>query len=313
MLENTVRISSLLRDPLEQFNLFSFWMLENKQGATSLSWTTRCPFNKIIYNIIDKVISIWDTIYYVLYNILLKNIPTPSYIIVVWSFLAYIVFTALVVKQNIVNTHTLFDQNISITINNINIAQYLYSLLNSVGLSVIKANTNLYRNEFFSIIIFLFLFILACNAFGLFPYTFTISSAFVVTFFLAGTHYIAINIVGFFHQGWHFVNLFLPSGVPLIISPFLVVVELISYLAKVLSLSIRLFANMMSGHALLKILIGFAWTMCASWSMLFVTASIIPWLLVTCIMFLEALIAFLQAYVFIILIAIYLNDVIEGH
>jgi len=136
--------------------------------------------------------------------------------------------------------------------------QLLYDIINSITAGVLKANTALYRNEYFSLIIFLFMFILLANVFGLFPYTFTLTSGFIMTFFLAATHYTAINIIGIFQQKWRFVNLFLPSGVPLVIAPFLIIVEAISYLAKVLSLSIRLFANMMSGHALLKILIGFA-------------------------------------------------------
>ena len=124
--------------------------------------------------------------------------------------------------------------------------------------SVLNANTSLKRKEYFSILYFLFLFILFANLFGLIPFTFTITSSFVVTFFLAATHFIGINIIGVYKNGRKFLDLFLPSGVPLVIAPFLVIIELISYIAKVFSLSIRLFANMMSGHALLKILIGFS-------------------------------------------------------
>jgi len=113
-------------------------------------------------------------------------------------------------------------------------------------------------------------------------------------------------------QKWEIQNLFLPSGVPIFIAPFLVIIEFISYIAKVFSLSIRLFANMMSGHALLKILIGFSWALLSSGSAL-ILLSIFPWIIVTAIMFLEMLIAFLQAYVFIILLSIYINDVLSSH
>jgi ATP synthase subunit 6 len=106
--------------------------------------------------------------------------------------------------------------------------------------------------------------------------------------------------------------LILPSGVPLGIAPFLIIIEIVSYFAKVFSLSIRLFANMMSGHALLKILIGFSWTLLGTISYYTIIA-LFPWILVTVIMFLEALIAFLQAYVFTILVTIYINDVLTDH
>jgi ATP synthase subunit 6 len=147
---------------------------------------------------------------------------------------------------------------------------------------------------------------------GLIPYSFTLTSSFVVTFFLALTHFIGINIIAIVERKWEFANMFLPSGVPLIIAPLLVPIEFTSYIARVFSLSIRLFANMMSGHALLKILIGFSWTLLSSGAV-FIVIAIFPWLIVTAIMFLELLIAFLQAYVFVILIAIYINDVLVSH
>jgi ATP synthase subunit 6 len=106
--------------------------------------------------------------------------------------------------------------------------------------------------------------------------------------------------------------MFLPSGVPLAISPILVPIENVSYIARVFSLSIRLFANMMSGHALLKILIGFSWTLLGS-GIIGWTIALLPWLIVLAIIFLELLIAFLQSYVFVILIAIYINDVVSDH
>jgi ATP synthase subunit 6 len=140
-----------------------------------------------------------------------------------------------------------------------------------------------------------------------------LTSSFIVTLFLAATHFIGINIIGSYKQSWQFLNLFLPSGVPLFIAPFLILIEVISYFAKVLSLSIRLFANMMSGHALLKILIGFSWVLCSTFSPVFIGLGLFPWIIVTLILFLEALIAFLQAYVFVVLIAIYLNDVTSSH
>lgn len=178
--------------------------------------------------------------------------------------------------------------------------------------SIIKNNLVLKRYQYFSILFYLFIFIFISNMVGLIPYSFTITSSLIVTFFLSLMHFIGINIIGAFKQKWELSNLFLPSGAPLGIAPFLIIIELISYIARVFSLSIRLFANMMSGHALLKILIGFSWALLNVGSALMLV-SIFPWLIVTVIMFLETLIAFLQSYVFVILITIYINDVLNLH
>jgi ATP synthase subunit 6 len=177
---------------------------------------------------------------------------------------------------------------------------------------ILKSNTNLKRSQYFSILFFLFTFILLSNLAGLIPYSFTATSSFVITFFLAATHFIGINIIGTVQHKWEIQNLFLPSGTPLAIAPLLVLIELVSYVARVFSLSIRLFANMMSGHTLLKILIGFSWALINAGSIYFFVA-FLPWIIVTLIMFLETLIAFLQAYVFVVLIAIYINDVLNLH
>lgn len=178
--------------------------------------------------------------------------------------------------------------------------------------NIIKSNTSLKRYQYFSVLLFLFMFIFISNLVGLIPYSFTITSSFVVTFFLALAHFIGINIIGIVEQKWEFANLFLPQGVPVEIALILVPIEFVSYIARIFSLSIRLFANMMSGHALLKILIGFSWTLLGS-GVLYAGIAVFPWIIVTAIMFLELLIAFLQAYVFVILIAIYINDVIASH
>jgi len=178
--------------------------------------------------------------------------------------------------------------------------------------SICYSNTSLSRNSYFTIWFFLFSFILGANLSGLIPYSFTITSSFIVTFFLALMHFIGINLIGLIAQKWHISNLFLPSGVPIGIAPFLIIIEMVSYFAKVFSLSIRLFANMMSGHALLKILTGFSWGLLNT-GFYFGIIAFFPWLIVNVIMFLEALIAFLQAYVFTTLLTIYLNDTLSDH
>ena len=114
---------------------------------------------------------------------------------------------------------------------------------------------------FFPFILFLFMFILLSNLVGMVPYSFTITSHILVTFPLALTLFIGINIIAVRIHKLEFLGFFLPSGAPLAFAPLFIAIEIMSYLSRVFSLSIRLFANMMSGHALLKIIAGFAWTM----------------------------------------------------
>lgn len=152
-----------------------------------------------------------------------------------------------------------------------------------------------------------------CNLIGMIPYSFTITSAFSITLFLSLGFFIGVNIIGCLIHGTDILNLFLPGGAPLPIVPFLIIIEIISYFARIFSLSIRLFANMMSGHTLLKILIGFSWNMFNCGSKLIILLALIPFFIVFVITGLELAIAFLQAYVFTVLICIYLNDVFAFH
>jgi ATP synthase subunit 6 len=193
-----------------------------------------------------------------------------------------------------------------------NVWEFLLIEIYDLVKSIVRSNTSLKRNQYFSLFFFLFCYILTANMVGLIPYSFTATSSFVITFFIALSYFIGINIISVFKNKWTTSNLFLPGGVPLAIAPFLILIEIVSYFAKVFSLSIRLFANMMSGHALLKILIGFSWNLLAKGSV-FILVAFLPWIIVTIIMFLEALIAFLQAYVFTVLVTIYVNDALVQH
>ena len=191
---------------------------------------------------------------------------------------------------------------------------YAYSAININELikTMLRENIYIKKQQYFTIIFYLFNTLLIANLVGLLPFSFTITSSFVVTLFLSLTHFLGVNIVGGNRHKWQLNNLFLPSGAPLAIAPFLIFIEAVSYVARIFSLSIRLFANMMSGHALLKILIGFAWTLLSSGT-IFTLLFIFPWLIVTAVTFLELLIAFLQAYVFTILVTLYINDVLTFH
>jgi len=157
-----------------------------------------------------------------------------------------------------------------------------------------------------------FTFLLITNLIGMIPYSFTVTSHFVVTFGLSLSLFIGITIVGFQVHGLHFFSFLLPKGAPLILAPLLVVLELVSYCFRAVSLGVRLFANMMAGHTLVKILSGFAWTMLSVGGVL-AAASVIPFAIVFALTGLEIGVACLQAYVFAILTCIYLNDALNLH
>jgi len=166
--------------------------------------------------------------------------------------------------------------------------------------------------QYFPMIFTLFAFLLCSNLIGMVPYSFTTTSHFVVTFGLSVSIFIGVTIIGFQMHGLHFFSFLLPPGAPLALAPFLVVIELVSYVFRAISLGVRLFANMMAGHTLVKILSGFAWSMLSLGGVLKLAASI-PFVVVFALMFLEVGVACLQAYVFTILTCIYLNDAIHLH
>merc|ERR1711990_731931 len=110
---------------------------------------------------------------------------------------------------------------------------------------------------YFSFIFSLFMFVLFCNMFGMIPYTFTVTSHIIVTFMLAAFIFIGVTVIGFIKHGFGYLKLFVPSGVPAVLLPLIVVIEIISYLSRPISLSVRLFANMMAGHTMMKVFGGF--------------------------------------------------------
>ena len=157
---------------------------------------------------------------------------------------------------------------------------------------------------YFPFIFSLFMFVLFCNMLGMLPYSFTVTSHIIVTFALAAIVFIGVTIIGFVNHGVGYLKLFIPSGVPVVLLPIIVIIEMISYLARPVSLSVRLFANMLAGHTMLKVFGGFVISLgiIGGWLPLSFTVALIG---------LEVLIAFLQAYVFAILTCIYLNDALN--
>lgn len=163
---------------------------------------------------------------------------------------------------------------------------------------------------FFPFIFTLFWFILMGNLLGLIPYSFTYTSHIAVTFTLAIIAFLLANIAGFMKHGLKMFHLFLPKGIPVFLAPLMIIIELISYLARPFSLSIRLFANMMAGHLILKLFASFT-AMLADSSL--AVLGVIPLLLNIGVTGLEFLVAILQTYVFTLLTCLYINDAINLH
>ncbi len=167
--------------------------------------------------------------------------------------------------------------------------------------------------KFFPFVFTLFMFVLFANLIGLIPYSFTVTSQLIVTATLALLVFFIVVGYGFWRNGLHFFNLFVPKGVPKLILPAIVVIEVLSFLSRPVSHSVRLFANMLAGHITLQVFAGFI-IMLASAGILGWFGAALPFIMVVMLTALEFLVAFLQAYVFAILTCIYLNDAIHpGH
>jgi F-type H+-transporting ATPase subunit a len=138
------------------------------------------------------------------------------------------------------------------------------------------------------------------------PYSFTFTSHIAVTFSMAIVVFLGVTLIGFIRHGFHFLSFFVPSGIPVFLMPLLVVIEVLSYLSRPISLSIRLFANMMAGHTMMKVFAGFVIGLgvIGGWA---------PLAMMVALSGFEFLVAFLQAYVFAVLTCLYLNDAIHLH
>ena len=167
--------------------------------------------------------------------------------------------------------------------------------------------------KFFPLVFSLFMFIMVSNIVGIIPYTFTVSSHIIVTAALALLVFFTVLVYGFYKNGLKFFKLFVPSGVPIVILPLVVMIEVISFLSRPVSHSVRLFANMLAGHITLKVFASFV-TMLGAFGAVGWAGAVLPLALTVALTALELLVAFLQAYVFTILTCIYINDAIHpGH
>ena len=181
------------------------------------------------------------------------------------------------------------------------VAEILYEFV----ANLIRDTVGSEGRRYFPFVFTLFMFILVGNMLGMIPYSFTFTSHIAVTFAMAMVVFIGVTILGFAKHGIKFLTFFVPPGVPFWMWPLMIPIEIISYLSRPVSLAMRLFANMLAGHTLLKVFAGFVPALGA--------AGIVPLAFVGALTGLELLIAFLQAYVFAILTCLYINDALHLH
>nr|UKP88362.1 ATP synthase F0 subunit 6 [Veretillum cf. cynomorium ANT74] len=177
-------------------------------------------------------------------------------------------------------------------------------------LGLVKDSTANKGTHYFTLIITLFMFIAGLNLLGLFPYVFTPTAHIVITFGLSLSILIAVTILGITQFRWDFASMMMPSGAPLLLAPLLVMIETLSYISRAVSLGVRLAANLSAGHLLFAILASFGFTMINNGMLVL---SLGPILVMVFITLLEIAVALIQAYVFCLLTAIYINDTLNLH
>lgn len=180
--------------------------------------------------------------------------------------------------------------------------------------SMVRSTAGQEGMRFFPFVFTVFMFVLTLNMLGLIPYAFTVTSHIIITAVLALTVFFLVLIYGLVRHGLHFFNLFVPKGVPGYILPMIVAIEILSFISRPISHSVRLFANMLAGHIALKVFAGFIILLGGGLGAIGWVGGVLPFAMIVGLTALELLVAFLQAYVFAILTCIYLNDAIHpGH
>jgi F-type H+-transporting ATPase subunit a len=187
-------------------------------------------------------------------------------------------------------------------------AEMLYEFVSGM----VRSNAGSEGRPYFPFIFTLFIFLLFGNMLGLIPYSYTFTSQIVVTFVMAAIVFVGVTLVALIKHGMHFFSFFVPPGAPKALIPFLIIIEVISYFVRPVSLSVRLFANMLAGHTMLKVFAGLA-VMITSAGGVAMAGSVLPFLALIGLTGLEVLVAGLQAYVFTILTCMYLNDALHLH
>ncbi len=190
--------------------------------------------------------------------------------------------------------------------------QSVIEILYETMFNTVKDNVGKDGVHFFGFIISLFLFIATLNVFGLIPYTFSPTTHFAVTFSLSLSIFVAVLIIGVANNKLDYISMFMPGGAPIALGPFLIIIELISHVAKPLSLGLRLAANITAGHLLFAILASFVWNM-LQLAGLTALGALFPFAVCLFIGVLELAVALIQAYVFCLLTIIYLGESIHLH
>jgi len=192
--------------------------------------------------------------------------------------------------------------------------QYLIEGFYNLSLELVNSNISINKAQrHFPFVFVIFIATLVTNLIGMIPYSFTLASHIIVTFFLGLTIYLGANVLGVRKHGISILGLFLPPGVPIAMVPALVIIEFISYIFKPISLSVRLFANLMAGHILLKVIAGFAWTLMLSSSSVVAFLSIPTLVMLFILIGLELAVSLIQAYVFTVLTCMFINDASNLH
>jgi F-type H+-transporting ATPase subunit a len=190
--------------------------------------------------------------------------------------------------------------------------QTILEIINDTSASLLYDNINEKGEKYFPFITVIFIFVLLVNLIGLAPYSFTVTSHLIVTVTLSFSIFIGVNIICVKIYKLHMLSLFLPANTSFGLALLLVPIEFVSYIFKPISLGVRLFANLMAGHTLLKVIIGFSWSMLLLGNVISIF-HIVPLIVIVILFGLELGVALIQAYVFTILTCIYLNDSINLH
>ncbi len=191
--------------------------------------------------------------------------------------------------------------------------QSVTELLYEFIAKTVRDNAGEQGMRFFPLVFSLFMFILAANLIGMLPFAFTVTSHIIITFALALIVFTTVTVYGFMQHGFDFFRLFMPSGVPIALAPFIIPIEVISYLARPVSHSARLFAVMLAGHITLKVFAGFV-TDLSGFGAIGILGAVLPLAMTVALTGLEFLMAVLQAYIFAMLTCMYLKDAIHpGH
>jgi F-type H+-transporting ATPase subunit a len=189
--------------------------------------------------------------------------------------------------------------------------QLMAELLYEFVANMVRENVGPQGRKYFPFVFTIFVFVLMGNMLGMIPYSFTFTSHIAVTAVLALFVFLAVTIFGIFNHGLHFFSLFSPPGVPFLLKLLVVPVEILSFIIRPVTLSVRLAANMIAGHMVLKVFAGFGASMFVAFGATGIFMGTVPMLFTVLVVMLEVLIAFLQAYVFAILTCIYLKDSVE--